>query len=600
MKTMQLVSEYLAACQANGASPGTISNKQSLLGRFALDNPDLPLLPEPIFQFLGTLGKSQATRTQGRKNIRAFYTFVCQKHGQIIDPMPQVAVPLRAAKQHRGRVLHQSSAPLMHMGGGHRTEVLTPRQSPAPAAEPLSTSDAIEAFRTSHRKWKDQTAKWYDNTFIPFAAEFEYMPQAEELLEEFIYSPDTELKQFTRFRALRTLYNWLERRKEYPNPMKKLDPPSSDTKPVIPLDDQEIGRLLSAVASDQEQGIIHTLLTTGMRPGELRNLKPDSIMQDTIVLDGKTGIDSMPIKPEIRDLLLRISGKEYIFENRDGKPYTQVKLYETLGNIMLRANVREGKGGARIFRHTFITRIYDQTGDPFLAQRLARHATLRMTKHYEHSAMRSTIRKYQDLDFLPPTTQRRKDGDSRQMVGQGPPTIRGSIPFEMPCENCIYNEKCAGMWYYALEGDILVCDEGKARDPGEAPAVPQGEDPAVHKSEDQDENQGVDQDPNVLQFSETPIPPYIIKEYAYRLHGQGTGRVYPERCWRIVGANGIWWPTTGDHHNFFSFEEAQEKLREISGEAKHGIKRDQKSRRKRSPGMAGHPRGDALLRYVRR
>ncbi|MBA7680643.1 Tyrosine recombinase XerC [subsurface metagenome] len=579
--TRRLVSDYLVYCQANGASLGTLVLKTSILGRFAQANPELPLQPEPIFQFLATLGKSMATRTGGRKHIRAFYTFACQKH-DLIDPMPQVSVPLRAAKGPRRP--RQSSAPLMHMGGGgHRTEVLTPSPSPAPVAELLSTSEAIEAFRTSHRKWKDQTAKWYENTFIPFAAEFEYMPQTEEPLEEFIYSPDTELKQFTRFRAVRTLYNWLEKRKDHPNPMKKLDPPSSDTKPVIPLDDQEIGRLLSAVASDQEQGIIHTLLTTGIRPGELRNLKPESIMEDTIVLDGKTGIDRMPVKPDVKDLLLRISGPNYVFENRDGKPYTQVKLYETLGNIMLRANVREGKGGARIFRHTFVTRIYDQTGDPFLAQRLARHATLRMTKHYEHSAMRSTIQKYQDLDFLPPAPGPKKEGDPprvvKKQVGQGPPTIRGSVPFEKPCENCIYNESCAGMWTYALEGDILVCDEGKARDQGEDPAVPQGEAPAVP--------QGEAQDPNVIQFSETPIPPYIIKEYAYRLHGQGTGRVYPERCWRIVGANGIWWPTTGDHHNFFSFEEAQEKLRELSEEVKHGIKevkhgikRDQKSGRK--------------------
>lgn len=403
------------------------------------------------------------------------------------------------------------------------------------------------------------------------------MPQAEEPLEEFIYFPDTELKQFTRFRALTTLYNWLERRKDYPNPMKKLDPPSSETKPVIPLDDQEIGRLLSAIASDQEQGIIHTLLTTGMRPGELRNLKPESIMEKTIVLNGKTGIDSMPIKPEIRDLLLRISGKEYIFENREGKPYTQVKLYETLGNIMLRANVREGKGGARVFRHTFITRIYDQTGDPFLAQRLARHATLRMTKHYEHSAMKSTIQKYKDLDFLPPAPQPKKEGEppgAVKQVGQGPPTIRGSVPFEKPCENCIYNESCDGSWYYALDGDMYVCDEGKARDRGEGPEISQGEGSAP----DQDRTlartlapepfpvEGAVKIPiEIPPDSAEPTPPYIIREYAYRLHGQGTGRVYPQKCWRIIGQNGAWWPITGSPHNFFSFEEAQEKMKELWG-----------------------------------
>lgn len=130
MQTMQLVNEYLAACQANGASPGTISNKQSTLGRFAQANPEFPLQPEPIFQFLATLGKSMATRTQGRKQIRAFYTFACKKH-DLIDPMPQVSVPLRAAKGPRRP--RQSSAQVLHMGGGAQNRSSNPQSIACPS-----------------------------------------------------------------------------------------------------------------------------------------------------------------------------------------------------------------------------------------------------------------------------------------------------------------------------------------------------------------------------------------------------------------------------------------------------------------------------------
>ena len=121
--------------------------------------------------------------------------------------------------------------------------------------------------------------------------------------------------------------------------------------------------------------------------------------------NGKTGVDTMPIKTEARDLLLKISGQGYVFEDENGNPYRRDQLYRIIENIMLRAGVREGKGGARVFRHTFITRVYDETGDPFLVQRLARHASLTMTKHYEHAGLKSTIKKYKDLDFLPTSAQ---------------------------------------------------------------------------------------------------------------------------------------------------------------------------------------------------
>lgn len=114
METARAVNEYLAACQANGSAPSTLVLKQSILGRFAQDNPELPLQPQPIFQFLATMGKAQATRKSARQRIRAFYTFVCQKY-DLPDPMPQVTVPLRSAKRQR------SAAEVLHMGGGaHR------------------------------------------------------------------------------------------------------------------------------------------------------------------------------------------------------------------------------------------------------------------------------------------------------------------------------------------------------------------------------------------------------------------------------------------------------------------------------------------------
>lgn len=65
--------------------------------------------------------------------------------------------------------------------------------------------------------------------------------------------------------------------------------------------------------------------------------------------------------------------------------------------------------------------------------------------------------------------------------------------------------------------------------------------------------------------SEPAIGPFIIKEYAVSstLAAMVTGGTGQLVCWRIKGVNGAWWPAKNNPKNFLSFEEAQEKLREL-------------------------------------
>ncbi|MBA7627486.1 Tyrosine recombinase XerH [subsurface metagenome] len=287
-----------------------------------------------------------------------------------------------------------------------------------------------------------------------------------------------------------------------------IDSLSERTVEVIPFDDEETERILSLELSPQEEALIHTLLTTAMRPGELRNLQPAGIMEDTLVLDGKTGIDRIPVMPEVRDLLLQIAGTNYVFENVLGKPLSQEAVYRMIEDILLRANVREGKGGARLFRHTALTRAQEDTGDPFFVQRLARHASLAMTRRYAHIALRSTIKKYRELDLL-----------------RRPQQPEASTPPAAAAE--------------------------PLKETGEAEPFPV--DGAVQMPMD------------IPGLEEPPTGPYIIKEYAYRTFDQELpdSQGYPLRCWRILGANGAFYPTTGHPKNFLSFDEAQDKLRDL-------------------------------------
>jgi len=507
MRTTDAVQHYINNCLEQGVKASTIVNKQSILNRFAQRFPEVPTDPDHIFKFLATVGHTQSTRKGARKHIRAFYTFVCGLI-DIPDPMPRVAVPLRAAKR------SGAYAPVLH-GGGGRTDVLnrTPptRPSPAPTVDALSTSEAITIFLASKKsRWSDNTFDWYNDTFTPFAARFKLLPLEPEPLEEFIAEPESEHKRWVRFRTLRTLYIFLHKRRDLPNPFDKIDPLSPKEAPVLPLDDDETNRLLDLDLSPQDAALVHALLTTGMRPGELLNLKPADIKEDTLVLDGKTGVDRVPVKPEVRDLLLQTAGTNHVFEDEDGKPPSRWTLYRMIENIMLRANVREGKGGARVFRHTFVTRVQEETGDLHFAQRLARHAKITTTTRYTHIGMKDTVKKYQELDVL-----RHRQQPEASTGGASPD---GALDHVVPPEEPPFPVEGAAQIPLIIPGDDVE-----------------------------------------------PTPPYIIREYAYTATDLEDPRrtAYPLRGWRILGSNGAWWPANSSPKDFLSFEEAQQKIREL-------------------------------------
>lgn len=113
MRTIDAVQDYLRYSLEQGDTASTVARKSSILTRFAHSLPELPLDPPHIFKFLGTCGKTHATRKSARKTVRAFYTYICEKY-DLPDPMPRVAIPLRAAK--RAMVARQTQS----VGGGVR------------------------------------------------------------------------------------------------------------------------------------------------------------------------------------------------------------------------------------------------------------------------------------------------------------------------------------------------------------------------------------------------------------------------------------------------------------------------------------------------
>ena len=175
----------------------------------------------------------------------------------------------------------------------------------------------------------------------------------------------------------------------------------SDTQKERVLTAEEEQRLLAECA-DHLRPIIITALNTGMRRGEILNLKwSQADLQDRIIVvtETKGGKDRIvPINAvlylELRKLKDQNGTSEYVFVNpKTNSPYGDVK------NAFRAACERAKIVGLRFhdLRHTFATRLVQAGVDIITVKELLGHSSVRVTERYTHSNKDS---KFRAVDLL--------------------------------------------------------------------------------------------------------------------------------------------------------------------------------------------------------
>ncbi|POZ56790.1 Tyrosine recombinase XerD [Lysinibacillus sphaericus] len=138
--------------------------------------------------------------------------------------------------------------------------------------------------------------------------------------------------------------------------------------------------------------IIITLLGTGIRIGELRNLKWSDVIENQLVVFGKNRKqETVPLTKrvlnELEELKLYCTRyfndlPDYIFANRNGTQmsYEATKsVFKRLQEVM---NFKDVRLSAHTFRHTFAHRCIVNGMDVFTLQKILRHSSLSMTEKY--------------------------------------------------------------------------------------------------------------------------------------------------------------------------------------------------------------------------
>ncbi|MDA2920805.1 site-specific integrase [Desulfobacterota bacterium AH_259_B03_O07] len=141
-------------------------------------------------------------------------------------------------------------------------------------------------------------------------------------------------------------------------------------------------------ASNFLKPILVTAINTGMRKGEILNLK----WEDVNLIDGYIAIrdsknnDSrmIPINKVLMQTLKSVKGNdsgEYIFSHNNGDD--SVKTFKTAFNSAIRRSGVE-KFRFHDLRHTFASNLVMKGVDIVTVQELMRHKSINMTKRYSH------------------------------------------------------------------------------------------------------------------------------------------------------------------------------------------------------------------------
>lgn len=227
----------------------------------------------------------------------------------------------------------------------------------------------------------------------------------------------------TKIKNLKAFFNYMVESEvitEKKNPISKIEKVKTDTK-INVFSDHHIKQMLNyyrrlkgrehSFYAYRDHTIILTLLGSGMRLGELCNIKWNEVdlITGTIIVFGKNRTQaSIPITDKLVKELAEyklfcqqhfVESSEYVFINRQNKPMTTDAVKNVFKRLKVIMNFKDVRLSAHTFRHTFAHRFLMNGGDVFTLQKMLRHSNLKMTEKY--LALWGTALREQNEKFNP-------------------------------------------------------------------------------------------------------------------------------------------------------------------------------------------------------
>lgn len=174
-----------------------------------------------------------------------------------------------------------------------------------------------------------------------------------------------------------------------PNRFYSIERPRKKEKLPVVISKEEVKLMINNTSNLKHKCIISMLYSTGMRRGELQNLKLTDIDSKRMLIkihDGKGGksritLLSEKMLVELRDYFKVYYPKEYLFEGQKGGKYSS----ESLLNVVKQAAVKSGihtRVTPHVLRHSFATHLIESGTSIRFIQQLLGHNSIKTTEIY--------------------------------------------------------------------------------------------------------------------------------------------------------------------------------------------------------------------------
>ena len=270
----------------------------------------------------------------------------------------------------------------------------------------MKTQAAIQAFLHNRRakRLRPRTIQWYESNLTKFAHFCPELPTEPEPIEEFLIGiPGEPETLHGYYRSLRALFRFLCRRQRLMNPMDLIDPPRLEEKVRSTLRLREMWLLLNQAKTPREKAILALLIDNGIRATELAELRKENVLDDTILVRGKSGQREVPISEETRRLLLALIStdgtNDHVFMGQHG-PLTRTGIYRIVRILMQKAGIRQPKLGPHRLRHGFGKNYIVNGGDLRSLQKILGHRKITTTQIYAELAIDEVVSKHRQFTPL--------------------------------------------------------------------------------------------------------------------------------------------------------------------------------------------------------
>lgn len=272
------------------------------------------------------------------------------------------------------------------------------------SAQHPRTKQLIQDFLTSRRArgLSRETISWYGRMLAPFYRLCPDLPRRPQQIERFLGALEVgDESRHAYYRAIRAFYGWHYRRDKAGNPMLDIGAPKRRRKVPYSLSLAELGYLMLVMLSPRDRAFVDLLVDTGIRSSEALGLCRCDVLQDTILVTGKTGQREVPVSGIVRDELLRLPGKDVLFTGTRGQ-LTRSGAYRIVKLALARAGISPRKAGPHTLRHTFGRQYIMAGGDLVSLQRILGHSDIATTRIYAELDLRDIT--VQHAKFSPLTT----------------------------------------------------------------------------------------------------------------------------------------------------------------------------------------------------